>query len=59
MEDTAEAAENYRKLARELRAKALRMNDPRSRTTMLSAADSYEQLAQVIENTARDLNIKR
>lgn len=57
MEETADAARTYRKLAQELREKALRMTDPHSRTVMLSAADSYEQLAEVIENTARDLNI--
>ena len=51
MEETADAARTYRKLAKELREKALRMTDPHSRAVMLSAA------AEVIENTARDLNI--
>jgi hypothetical protein len=59
MEDTPKAAQSYRKLAAELRDRAVRMRDPRSRGTMLSAADSYEQLAEVIENTARDLNVNR
>jgi hypothetical protein len=57
MEETADAARTYRKLAKELREKALRMTDLHSRALMLSAADSYEQLAEVMENTARDLNI--
>lgn len=57
LENTVDAARSYRKLAEELRERALRMSDPNSRAIMLTAADSYAQLAEVIENTARDLNI--
>ena len=52
MENSAEAAREYRKLAAELREKAALMNDPDNRTVMLSAASGYESLAEMIESAS-------
>jgi hypothetical protein len=55
MDDTAEAVVCYRKLAIDLRARAERMQDPKNRAAMLSAADGYEQLADLLERAAGSL----
>ena len=50
MQNPAEAVQAYRKLAAELRERAADMIDPDNRTVMLSAANGYEHLAQMVEN---------
>ena len=54
MQNTAEAAREYHRLAGELREKAALMNDPYNRTVMLSAASGYESLAEMIESASGD-----
>jgi hypothetical protein len=50
MEYTAEAAKAYRRLADDMRRRAATMKDPNNKTVMLSVAQSYDGLADVLEN---------
>lgn len=49
---------HWRQLAQEARAVAHRLDDPDAKRTMLEIAESYEELASVIErdNTAKSDN---
>jgi hypothetical protein len=50
MKSTAEAAQAYRRLAVDMRRRAAEMQDAASKAVMLSVAQSYDGLADVIEN---------
>ena len=53
MDDTTDAARLYRELAATMRQRAAGMKDSNNRAVMLSAAEGYERLADVIENPNR------
>ena len=50
MEYTALTAQAYRRLAVDMRDRAANMKDAHNRALMLSAAQGYDHLADVIEN---------
>src|SRR5258708_5732323 len=50
IENTAEAAQTYRRLAAEMRCRGTEMKNASSKAVMLSAAQSYDYLVDVIEN---------
>jgi hypothetical protein len=50
IENTADAAQTYRRTAAEMRRRATEMKDAPSKAVMLSAAQSYDYLVDVIEN---------